>query len=98
MQVNLKRGLNRLFVVLTALWVVYCLFVYPIQQRQHPHEVYEREFHDCFERDRQPLKECFEYAELKSGVNEWSLRAYYARESWFLVLVIVAVPALAYGL
>jgi|ERR1035437_105622 hypothetical protein len=98
MKINAKRGFNRLFVVLTALWVVYCLFAYPIQQRQHAHEVYAREFHDCLQRNDALFKECFQYAELKSGENEWSLRAYYSRESWFLALVVVAVPLLAYGL
>ena len=96
MKANLKRGFNRLFVVLTPLWVVYCLFVYPICQQQHAHQIGEREFHDCYERDRQPFKECVEYAALKSGEGEWSLRAYYSRESWFLMLVVVAVPALTY--
>jgi len=98
MQANLKRGFNRLFVVLTALWVVYCLFVYPTQQRHHAEKVYGLEFRYCFERDGQPFKECIQYAQLKSGLDTWTLRAYYSRESWFLVLVIVAVPALAYGL
>ena len=27
----------------------------------------------------------------------WSLKAYYARESWFLGLVVVAIPLLAYA-
>jgi hypothetical protein len=28
MKANIKRGFNRLFAVLTAAWVLYCLFVY----------------------------------------------------------------------
>jgi hypothetical protein len=98
MRVNLLRGFNRSFVVLTALWVVYCLFVYPMQQGHHAQSVYESEFRDCFGRDGQPFKECTQYAELKSGVDMWTLRAYYSRESWFLALIVVTVPLLAYGL
>jgi hypothetical protein len=97
MQVNVKRGFNRLFVVLTALWVVYCLFVYPIQRRQQADRVAKEEMRDCSEHN-QDLYACLQYAEVKSGADMWSLKAYYSRESWFLVLVIVAVPALAYGL
>lgn len=32
MLANVKRGFNRLFVVLTPIWVVYCLLVYPMQR------------------------------------------------------------------
>ena len=95
---NVKRGFNRLFVVLTGLWIVYCCFIYPMQQRRHARQVFQREFYDCFEPNGHLFSECIQYAELKSGENEWSLKAYYARESWFLVLVIVALPFFVYGL
>src|ERR1035437_4124427 len=70
MKINAKRGFNRLFVVLTALWVVYCLFAYPIQQRQHAHEVYAREFHDCLQRNDALFKECFQFCILKAFLEQ----------------------------
>jgi predicted secreted protein len=39
MQANVKRGFNRLFAVLTAVWIVYCLVVYPIQRRAQAEKV-----------------------------------------------------------
>ena len=96
MRANLKRGFNRLFVVLTALWVVYCLFVYPTQQRAQAERVFKSEFHDCYDLKGQRFSECFNYAKLASGEDLWSLRAYYSRESWFLALIVIAVPPLAY--
>ena len=36
---NAKPGFNRLFVVLTVLWAIYCLFVYPMQERQNAQSV-----------------------------------------------------------
>jgi hypothetical protein len=32
MKANVRHGFDRLFVVLTCAWVIYCLLVYPIQQ------------------------------------------------------------------
>lgn len=97
MHMNLKHGFNRLFVVLAALWTVYCLFVYPLQQGRVAKKILESEFRSCWDGGGQTYKECTQYAQLKSGSETWTLRAYYSRESWFLALVIVAGPALAYG-
>jgi hypothetical protein len=100
MKANLKRGFNRLFVVLTAAWVLYCLFVYPMQKRQRAQKAYEAVLRDCYEHELgkgQEFRECLTYAELKSGVDIWTLKAYYTRESWFLALIATVVPLLVYG-
>lgn len=97
MQANVKRGFNRLFVVLSAVWVIYILVIYPLQRREAAHNDLQREFRDCYESDYGKIKDCYEYARAKSGADMWSLRAYYFRESWFLALIVVAVPLLAYG-
>jgi len=100
MKANIKRGFNRLFVVLTAAWVLYCLFVYPMQKRQHAQKAYEAVLRDCYEHELgkgQEFRECLTYAELTSGVGIWTLKAYYTRESWFLALIATVVPLLVYG-
>jgi len=38
-----------------------------------------------------------EYARLKAVTDDWTLKAFYTRESWLLALVVVGVPVLAYG-
>jgi hypothetical protein len=98
MQANVKRGFSRLFAVLTPLWIVFCLFVYPMQQRAHAEKVEKIEFLSCWQESQPPdMKGCADYARLKAGTDMWSLRAFYARESWFLALVVVLVPLLVYG-
>ena len=72
-----------------------------MEQRQHARTVTERELRDCYEHKLgkgRAFSECLKYAELKSDVDMWSLKAYYSRESWFLVLIVVAVPPPGYGL
>jgi hypothetical protein len=97
---NIKRGFNRLFIVLTVFWAIYCLFVYPIQQRREAQTAYNNELRVCWEHELgkgQEFKDCLETARLSSQVDQWSLRAFYTRESWFLVLVVIVVPLIAYG-
>jgi hypothetical protein len=98
MQPNLKRGFNRLVALLTPVWIVYCLFVYPRQRHAQAEKVEKTEFLSCWQESSPPdFKGCTDYAKLKVGTDMWSLRAYYTRESWFLALIVVVVPLLAYG-
>jgi hypothetical protein len=92
-----KRGFNRLLVVLTPLWVVYCLFVYPMQRRAEAEKVEKAEFANCW-RQIPDFKGCADWARVKAGTDLWTLRAFYARESWLLALVVAIVPLFAYGL
>jgi hypothetical protein len=99
---NPRRGFKRLFVVLTFVWAVYCLLVYPIQRQHQVDKVFKGEFQNCFEHQLgkgQEFRDCINNAELKAttGMEMWSLKAYYARESWFLGLIVVGVPLLAYA-
>jgi hypothetical protein len=57
------------------------------------------EFHNCVDEcTGQEFRSCIDNAELKAsrGMELWSLKAYYSREAWFLGLIVVAVPLLAY--
>jgi len=99
MSTNLRSGFNRLFVVLTFVWAVYWLLAYPIQRQRQVDKVFKGEFHNCVdERTGQEFRSCIDNAELKAsrGMELWSLKAYYSREAWFLGLIVVAVPLLAY--
>ena len=92
----MKRGFKRLFAVLTPLWIVYCLFVYPMQRRAQAEKIEKTEFMSCW-RQTPDFKGCADWARVKAGTDLWTLRAFYARESWLLALAVVAVPLLAYG-
>jgi hypothetical protein len=95
-----KRGLKRLFAVLTPLWIVYCLFVYPMQRRARAEKIEKIELMNCLH-ETPDLKDtnwgCTDWARLKAGTDLWTLRAFYARESWLIALVVVVVPFMAYG-
>jgi hypothetical protein len=100
MSTDLRSGFNRLFVVLTFVWAVYCLLVYPIQRQRQVDKVFKGEFQNCVdERTGQEFRGCIDNAELKASTSMefWSLKAYYSREGWFLGLIVVAVPLLAYA-
>ncbi len=100
MSTDLRSGVNRLFVVHTFVWAVYCLLVYPTQRQRQVDKVFKREFQNCVdEQTGQEFRDCIDNAELKAskGMEMWSLKAYYSREAWFLGLIVVAVPLLAYA-
>lgn len=95
MGVNVRRGFNRLFIVVTGGWVIFCLFVYPIQHRHRAARLYTATLDDCYQNELgkgQEFRDCLQYAQLISGVGDWSLKSYYSRESWFLGLVILGGP------
>jgi hypothetical protein len=94
-----KRGLRRLFALVTPLWIAYCLFVYPMQRRAQAEKIEKTEFMGCWQESNSPdFKGCAEWARLEAGTDLWTLKAFYARESWLLALVVMIVPLLAYGL
>lgn len=77
-----------------------CLLVYPIQRQHQADSIFKNELHDCYEHELgkgSEFRDCLAYAQLKSGADMWSLKAFYIRESWFLAFVVVAIPLLAYG-
>lgn len=101
MEINVERGFNRLFLVLTGLWVVWCLLVYPLWRQQRAETAFHAEMADCYQHElgKGPdFRDCLQYAEVISGVDSWSLKSYFERESWFLALFVVMVPLVAYGL
>lgn len=98
MRANTKRRVSRMLVILSVGWLLCCVFVYPLLQRQQAKSFYEHDRQRCFVGQHQEtLDHCLWVAEVESGINGWSLTAFYRRESWHLALIVVAVPLLAYG-
>jgi len=90
LQANVGRGFNRLLAVLTPIWVIYCVLVYPMQRHAQAEKIEKTEFLSCWQESHPPdIKTCTDYARLKAGTDMWALRAFYTRESWFLALVVV---------
>ena len=73
---HVRSGFNRLFVVLTFVWAVYCLLVYPIQREHQVDKVFKGEFQNCLDESTgQEFRDCINNAELKAstGMEMWSI-------------------------
>jgi hypothetical protein len=109
-----KRRSQRAFVVLTAFWILFCLFIQPILMAGRGFTHYQKDVQFCYEdvvTRQSNLRGCLAHAEreLASGLyagfgveydkgHSWSY-GWYFRVMWqLLVAEIVVVPALIYGL
>ena len=107
------RRFRRLFVVLTASWILFCLFIQPILMAGRGFNHYRNDVKFCYDdlmTSRTNLQGCLAHAqqELDSGLyagfgvrydygHNWSY-GWYFRSMWqFLVVEIVIPPALIYG-
>ena len=46
---NLRKGFNRLSVVVAVLWALYCTLVYPLQQRTAAFDHYQDDLRSCYQ-------------------------------------------------
>ncbi len=97
---NLKRGFNRLFLVLTVLWVLYWAVVYPNRvcddQMEIATSVRVQAENNCFE-NRGSTKEDCSKAGKADAERVTILTAY--KEVWSIILIMgIGVPPIVYGL
>jgi hypothetical protein len=103
MNPNLRRGFNRVFVVLTFVWVAYCLVGYPWQRREEAFEQYREEQEICSNGvdyiHPNDIGECLKRAERNWQANyqTWSGKNFYLGLWWILLLAVVGFPLIAYG-
>ncbi len=109
MSTNVKRGFNRVFIVLTVLWAGYCLFVFPIQMQRRVFDLYMAMERPCSDIPYNPYydsqhtvqmrKDCYDFATemYRSQAAPWEWRTYY-RAKWMNILAaLVLVPLAVYG-
>lgn len=104
MGVNVRRGFNRLYIVLAIVWAAYCLVIYPRLQIKEAMTEYGDNTAVCYETqiyassDKQ--EECKQRAEslFKMEVEPYSFKNYYRMAWWALLLAIVALPLVLYGI
>jgi hypothetical protein len=106
---NLKRSFNRLFIVATVAWVVYCSVIFPLQEQNEDFkrgfEIYSLQQNLCHEKalhnggNAEELNAC-----LKVSEDAWEVRRtehciwrVYAADWPFILLRIVGLPLVAYG-
>ena len=101
---NIKRGFNRLFIVLTVLWVVFCTVVFPFNERRKASAQYDKDAVSCYSSElgngEPALHTCLRYAEenYKNALDLYSVKNLFIG-AWRLVLgAIVLPPLLVYGI
>lgn len=85
------------FLTLTIAWAFCCTLGYPMLERQQARMFYEHDSRACWGSRQGSPDDCLKVAERESGINDWSLAAFYSRESWRLPLVVLGVPLLFLG-
>ena len=78
--VNLRRGLNRIFLLLVAGWALFCLFVAPVQMGTQARTHYERDLRSCHEiygpagtlPGRDALEDCLSQSEREFKAGTYS--------------------------
>jgi hypothetical protein len=101
MGTDVKRGFDRLFIVLTAVWAAYCLVIYPRQQIKEADVQYGRFVGSCYV--DYPLAvgraECLKHAEqiFRASAAQWTYRNFFVEAWWALILAIIVFPLVVYG-
>jgi hypothetical protein len=49
MTANIKRGFNRIYIVLTVLWAFYCVILFPLQRQAEATRQFDRDLPVCSE-------------------------------------------------
>jgi hypothetical protein len=102
MALNLRRGFNRLYIVLACMWAVYCLVIYPMQQREKALQEWGEDKQVRYGRQHalpDGTSECLKLAEqtFQTNTEPWSIVNFYPGARWLLFLVVVVLPIVAYG-
>jgi hypothetical protein len=101
MPVNIKRGFNRAFVVLSGLWALYILIVFPVMKRNDADRNYGSHLRECTEPTHtERLEDCTRFVEAIYGpeMEQWTLRSYYKTAWPYLLIVIIVLPIVVYGI
>jgi len=98
---NIKRGFNRLFVVLTIGWAIYCLLVIPLQVKRQAMELYSKQLSICSSSHlvNETYQECAAFVEKTwgSGVDH-AFGKFYGQYWSYVLLALTAIPVAVYGL
>ena len=97
MSVNIKRGFNRIYIVLAALWALYCVILFPLQRQAEATRKLDQDILACF--DDAHVRECDALSEQiwSASMEQWQFRKFYSW-AWGLLLLAISVPPLAvYG-
>jgi len=102
MAFNLRHGFNRLYIVLACMWAVYCLMIYPMQQREKALQEWGEDKKSCYDSqygNREGLAQCLKSAEqsFQTGLSSWSTKNFYLGAWKLLFAAIVLLPFIVYA-
>lgn len=100
---NIRRGFNRLFLVLTVVWVIYCTVVYPFNQGEKADARFQTEVRDCYEhkagQGEASMYACLNSAgeEYRATAHQWVFQNFYSAYWPLILAAVTGVPLLVYG-
>ena len=100
MEVNIKRGFNRIYVVLAAVWLLYCAVLFPLQRQAEATRNFDQEGAACWSMDdSQERSTCLTAATTNwnAQMHQWQFRWFYSWAWGFLLLAVVVLPIVVYG-
>ena len=100
---NIKRAFNRLFIVLSAVWAIYCTVIYPYHQQEKAFSRHMQKARNCAQftlgQGKKRLDDCLKLAksEWQNAQHLWAFRNFYAAAWPTLLALIVGLPLLIYA-
>jgi hypothetical protein len=104
MSMNLRRGFNCFFIVLTIVWSAYCLVGYPMLEQNEAYRQYYKDQKTCSNGvdyvHPNDIGDCLKRAEQnwRTVDSRWSFKNFWLSTWKLLLLAVVVLPLLLYGL
>jgi hypothetical protein len=103
LSVNIRRGFNRIYIVLTVLWAGYCLFGFPWQARRDAADFFGKQTLVCYDAASthpNERKSCLDEAQkiFQEEIAPWQWTNYYRANWTYIFVAIVLVPLVLYGI
>lgn len=100
MTISIKRGFNRLYIVLAVLWLLYCAVFFPLQRQAEVTRNFHQEGAACWSMaDSEGRRTCLAAATANWNANmhQWQFRWFYSWAWGFLLLAVALFPIMVYG-
>lgn len=99
---NVRRGFNRLFLVLSVSWAIYCSVIFPMVQSSEVVSQHHTALQSCYQlkTSMNGILACVKSAEdnQQIGLDRWSFKNFYAGLWRPLLVAAVVLPLTLYGI
>jgi hypothetical protein len=100
---NIKRAFNRLFILLSVVWAIYCTVIYPYNQQAKAFSRHMQKARNCAHftlgQGKERLDDCLKLAksEWQDAQHLWGFGNFYAAEWPILLGLVIGLPLLIYA-